>query len=186
MKSDRSLGGKQAFDCSLVCMKVRRRIRGGLIISALILGLAQSSVAQCDLQIVSAGPCLADGTPGTPAVGDDYGLRVVVNVVGTPTGPFRIQWTMANTTNSFDNITVGPGDGYWWYLVLPVYLDDKIPWSVTLDPDRVSGDTNLANNTASGTFTPTPPATAAELFDTRVVSGSETSILDYQPGERQH
>jgi len=154
----------------------------GLCLITLIPGLAQNAGAQCDLQIVSAGPCLADGTAGTPSVGDLYGLRVVVNVVGAPAGPFRIKWTLANVTNYFSNISVGPGNGYWWYLEWSLYLDGPIPWSVTLDPDGISGDTNLANNVASGTFTPVPPATAVDLYAARVVGGSETSILNYESG----
>ena len=138
--------------------------------------------APCDLQIVSAGPCLTDGSPGTPAVGDDYGLRVVINVTGTPTNSFRIKWTLANVTYYFDGINVGPGNGYWWYFEWSMPLDDRIPWSVTLDPDGTSGDTNLANNVASGVFTPVPPTNAAEFYDARTVSGSETSIVNYQPG----
>jgi transglutaminase-like putative cysteine protease len=141
----------------------------------------ESAQAGCDLQIVSAGPCLADSTSGVPNVGEAYGLKVTFNVIGTPLQPFRIKWTLANVTNYFDDINVGPGDGYWWYFVWWVNLDDPIPWSVTLDPDGVSGDTNL-NNTASGTFTPIPPTTMAELYAPRLMHGSETSILNFQPG----
>ena len=61
-------------------------------------------------------------------------------------------------------------------------LDDPIPWSVTLDPDGVSGDTNLINNTASGTFTPIPPSTAVELYSPRMMHGSESYSLSYQSG----
>jgi len=144
--------------------------------------LVQIANAQCDLQIVSAGPCLADGTPGVPNVGDYYGLRVTVNVVGTPAAPFRIRWTMANVTNYFDSISLGPGDGYWLYILNSLALDDPMPWTVTLDPDGVTGDTNTANNAASGTFTPNPPATAADFYAPRLMHGSETYEVGFQPG----
>ena len=145
---------------------------------------ASSSVrtSPCDLQITSAGPCLSDSTSGIPKVGDAYGLKITVNVKGTPTQPFRIKWTIANVTYYFNNITVGAGNGYWWYYVGWFGLDDPIPWSVTLDPDGVSGDTNLVNNTASGTFTPTPPTNAIELYSPRIFHGYEYYTLNFQPG----
>jgi len=161
-------------------MAIQRQAWLGWVIGLMPLAFT-TAAAPCDLQIVSAGPCLADGTYGTPAVGDDYYLKVVVNVVGTP-APFRIQFNFANVISYVDNISVGPGNGYWWYYGWRLPLDDAIPWSITLDPDGVSGDTNLANNAISGTFTPMPPADAAELYSPALVNGSETSIVYYQPG----
>jgi Transglutaminase-like superfamily len=182
VKPDRSQSGGEFVPGRFLPGKIRRCLWPGLVLLALVAGQVGIVCAQCDLQIASAGPCLTDGSPGTPAVGDTYGLRVVINVVGTPTNSFRIKWTMANVTYYFDNISVGPGNGYWWYFEWAMPLDDPVPWSVTLDPDDTSGDTNPANNTVSGTFTPVPPATAVELYAARTVGGSESSILDYQPG----
>jgi hypothetical protein len=153
-----------------------------LVLLLFVVNPGQDASAQCDLQIASASPCLADSTPGTPKVGDDYGLRVTVNVVGTPTQPFRIRWTLANVTNYFDNISLGPGSGYWWYILSSLALDDPIPWTVTLDPDGVTGDTNAANNTASGTFTPVPPVAPAEFYAPRLMHGSENYLVSFQPG----
>lgn len=146
------------------------------------LAFAYSASAACDLQIMSAGTCLADGTDGAPHVGDIYGIKVVVKIVGTPNQPFRIKWTLANVIYYYDNINVGAGDGWWWPFLWWMDLDDSIPWSVTLDPDGVSGDTNLVNNTASGTFTPIAPTTPVELYSSRVMHGMESYTLTYQPG----
>jgi transglutaminase-like putative cysteine protease len=88
---------------------------------------------------------------------------------------------MANVIYSFTNINVGPG-GYGWYFVWWVNLDDPVPWSVTLDPDGVSGNTNLVSNTANGTFTPIPPTNAVDLYAPRMMHGSETCILNFQAG----
>jgi hypothetical protein len=140
------------------------------------------TASPCDLQIVSAGPCLADCTSGTPQVGDDYGLNVTFNVLGIPKQPFRIKWTIANVTYYYDNINLGPGSGYSWCFTWGLNLDDQIPWSVTLDPDGVSGDTNMINNTASGTFTPIPPTNSVELYSPRLMHGAEASNLYFQPG----
>jgi len=161
----------------------RARRRAELVCAfALAVSLAPFARAQCDLQIVNAGPCLADGTPGIPSVGNDYGLRITVNVAGTPAQPFRIRWTLANVTNYFDDISLDPGDGYWFYFVYPLTLDDSVPWTVTLDPDGVSGDTNIANNTASGAFTPAPPAAPADFYASRLMHGSENYLVGFQPG----
>ena len=137
--------------------------------------------AACDIQIVTAGPCLADSSPGIPSVGSAYGLRITFNVIGTPAKPFRIKWTLANVTYYFDNINLGPGNGYWWWFYWWVNLDDPMPWSVTLDPDGVSGDTNLTNNTASGTLVPVPPTNTVELYATRLMHGLESYTLHFQP-----
>jgi len=164
------LQGGSAIDSTLYCDNLK--ITAGSVVTT----------SSCDLQIASAGPCLGDSTTGTPRVGDVYGLKVTINVKGPPRQPFRIKWTIANTTYYYNNITVGPGNGYWWPFTWWVALDDPIPWSVTLDPDGVSGDTNLINNTASGTFTPIPPTNAVELYDPRMMHGYEYYTLNFQPG----
>jgi transglutaminase-like putative cysteine protease len=142
------------------------------------------STSSCELQITGAGPWsnTDNGAPGPPQVGNVYELYVTFNVRGQPTNAFRIKWTMANVTNYFDNINVGPGTGYVWYFTWWVSLDDPIPWSVTLDPDNVTGNTNLVSNTASGTFTPVPPTNAVELYSSRMMHGWESNSLSFQPG----
>jgi len=156
-------------------------IRLSLLMAAII--LPPSVRAACDLQIVSAGPCLADGTPGTPNAGDTYSLRVTFSVVGTPTSPFRIKFILASNTWFTANFT-GAQAGYIYFgqFSQTGNLDDPIPWSITLDPDGVSGDTNLVNNIASGTFTPIPPSSAVELYAPRMMHGAVTSTLNFQAG----
>jgi transglutaminase-like putative cysteine protease len=156
--------------------------RLALATAMLFFCVAHLAFAGCDLQIASAGPCLADGTAGIPHVGDIYGIKVVVNVIGTPSQPFRIKWTLANVTYYYDNINIGQGNGWWWPFLWWMDLDEPIPWSVTLDPDGVSGDTNLVNNTVSGSFTPVPPTKPVELYSPRMMHGVESYTLIYQPG----
>lgn len=164
------LEGGSAIDSTLYCDNLK--ITAGSVITT----------SPCDLQITSAGPCLGNGVVGTPQVGNIYGLNVTFNVKGPPKQPFRIKWTIANVTYYYNNITVGPGSGYWWNFNWWVDLDDTMPWSITLDPDGVSGDTNLINNTASGTFTPIPPTNTVELYSPRMMHGSEYYTLNFQPG----
>jgi len=159
-------------------------IRHKLLCSWIIAGLlsiAQFGNASCNIQIVSAGPCLTDGTYGIPKVGDPYGLKIVFNVVGTPSQPFGVKWTMANWTNTTGNFVASSGYGKNPYTLPFLNLDDSIPWSVTLDPNGVSGNTNPVT-TIGGTFTPVPPATAVELYSPRLINGSQVCTLSNLPG----
>ena len=115
-------------------------------------------------------------------VGDIYGLRVTVAVQGTPAKPFRIKWTIANRTIYYDNIAIGPGSGYWWPMLIWMSLDGPIPWSVTLDPDNITGDTDLSNNTVSGVFEPVVPERAVELYAPRTLFGTLSSTETFRAG----
>jgi transglutaminase-like putative cysteine protease len=161
-------------------MKKYQHVLIRITVAALLLGVARFASAACDLQIVSAGPCLADGTAGNPNVGDVYAIKLVLNIKGTPSQPFNIVWTMANISYT-NTVTVGAGNGYSWHYNWDLDLDDGIPWSIQIDPSGVSGNTN-PTNTASGTLTPTPPITATDLFDPQVWNGSESYLLTFAPG----
>jgi len=164
-------------------VKTYRQVLNCLWVVAMLLNIEQFANAQCDIQIVSAGPCLLDSTYGIPHVGDDaYAVKAVVNVIGAPTHPFRFRMTLANNTNYSGYISLTNWYGAWWWYVVPMALDDPIPWSITFDPDGVSGDTNLVNNSASGTFTPIPPSTAVELYSPRLMQGGQICTLNFQPG----
>jgi transglutaminase-like putative cysteine protease len=151
-----------------------------LSLSLLVGVFGQSIWAQCDLGITSGGPCLVSGANGTPSVGDVYSLHVIFTVVGTPMNAFRIKFTLANATGYSAYISGQNGWTYAWQWSQTLPLDDAIPWSITLDPDGVSGDTDLANNVISGIFTPTPPSTVVELYSPRIMQGSVTSIASFQ------
>jgi hypothetical protein len=87
---------------------------------------------------------------------------------------------MANFTacSGYTNGQNGWTYGLEYSQMLP--LDDAIPWSVTLDPDGTSGDTNLVNNVTNGIFTPIPPSTTVELYSPRMMHGALTSIAKFQ------
>jgi transglutaminase-like putative cysteine protease len=153
-----------------------------LMLLVSVLAVPEFTQAACDLKIISAGPCFTNGTPGTPSVGDTYSLYVTFNVSGTPSNPFRLKFTLANATWYSGNITGQNGWTYGWQYSQTLDLDDAIPWSVTLDPDGVSGDINPVNNVTNGVFTPIPPAAEVELYSPRMMHGSETSIANFQAG----
>jgi hypothetical protein len=152
-----------------------------LTIAVIILSIAQCSSA-CDLQIISAGPCLANAAAGTPNVGDSYALKVTFRVVGTPTNHFRVKFELANTTWYTSYINGQSGGNYWYWYWNTLALDDAMPWRITLDPDGLSGDTQLANNTTNGMFTPTPPTNAVDIYAPRTMHGFQSSVFTFQPG----
>ncbi len=150
-------------------------------IFTLLLVPVPSSLASCSLKITKAAPCLANGAYGLPAIGATYGIRVTFNVTGTPSKPFSVRFTIANVTNTYSNLSLKAGNGYYFYDTAVMSLDDAIPWSVTLDPDHVSGNTN-PNTTVSGTFTPKPPATMVEAYSPATMQGSEARQISFQTG----
>ncbi len=148
----------------------------------MLFSVAQFTRASCDLHITSAGPCLADGTYATPTIGDQYySVKVSFKVTGTPTNPFRIKFTIANTTRYSGYLTLHDGWNWDTWLSWTLPLDDSIPWSVTLDPDGVSGNSNLVNSSTNGIFTPIPPSSDVELYSPRLMHGYESIYIDFQP-----
>ena len=165
----RELSVKTNHHCS-ICLTV-----------AMLLSVAQFVNASCNLQITSAGPCMSDYSDGIPHVGDDYAVKVSFHVSGTPTNSFRIKFTIANITSYSSYFSLNNGANWNWYFYWTLPLDDSMPWSVTLDPDGVSGNTNLVNSSTNGVFTPIPPSSAVELYSPRLMHGTESLILNLQP-----
>ncbi len=151
-----------------------------LIVFALV--LQPFAQAACDLRITSAGPCLTDGTPGATSVGDTYSLYATFTVNGTPSNAFRIEFTLANATWDSGYINGQNGWTYGWQYWQTLDLDDAMPWSVTLDPDGVSGNTNLLTSTTNGVFTPVPPAAEVDLYSPRMMHGSVINSVSFEPG----
>jgi hypothetical protein len=145
-----------------------------------VLSASKPAVASCDLRITGAGPCRPDGAAGNPLVGEPYALRVNVRVTGVPSAPFRIRWKIAANTHDFAAISVGEGD-FTWTFRRQVALDGPMPWSVSIDPEHVSGDTDWSNNAAAGKLTPTPPKAAMENYEPRIMRGWEEIAVRYAP-----
>ena len=151
------------------------------MIATLALLGASSARASCTLKIVKVTPCLASGAAGTPEIGTPYGIRVTFDVTGTPTHPFGIKFTIANVTHTFNGYNLRAGNGYYSYFVADLCLDDVIPYSVTLDPANVSGNTN-PNTTVSGSFSPTPPATIVQTYSPSTKNGAVSRTLTFSSG----
>jgi hypothetical protein len=127
----------------------------------------------CDLGIVAAGPCDPNSNFefSTPIVGEPYVFKVILSLKGKLANPFRIKWTVANRVVYYSNINITEGTGYWRWMSLRMPMDGPIPWSVTIDPDNITGDDNPTNNTVSGVFEPVYPSRAVEKYAARTLFG---------------
>jgi transglutaminase-like putative cysteine protease len=151
-----------------------------LLMAATMLLASRPAEASCFLKIVKVTPCLSTGAPGTPQFGTPYGVRVTFDVAGTPK-PFGIKFTMANVSHTFTGYDPKAANGYYSYCLWSLPLDDTIPYSVTLDPANVSGNTN-PNTTVTGTFSPAPPATIVQTYSPVTRHGAVSRTITFSSG----
>jgi transglutaminase-like putative cysteine protease len=151
-----------------------------LLSACALLLAARPAAASCVLTITKVTPCLSTGAPGTPQIGTTYGIRVNFNVAGTAK-PFGIKFTIANVTHTFNGYNLRAGNGYYSYCLANLCLDDAIPYSVTIDPANVSGNTN-PHTTVSGTFSPAPPATIVQSYSPVTRTGANSRTITFAPG----
>lgn len=144
--------------------------------------LAPVARAACDLKITSVYPVNSKGKPYHPKFGETYYLKVEWNVTGTPKAPYSILFKLAGETYKWTGLSAGPGSGFSGFTGFNLELDGGIPFSVTLDPDKTSGDSKTSNNVLKGTLTPTPPAKALEYFNPIIRTGSETCTVPWNQG----
>jgi transglutaminase-like putative cysteine protease len=162
---------------------MRLSIRFALLLAPLACLTASSrgALAQsgCDLKITRITTCDASGNPYQPVLGDaTYFVRVDWAVTGTPAKSYGVEFQIANQTWTRNNMPVSSGT-FWEYGGLSMPLDGEIPYSVTLDPGNVAGDTNRVNNVASGTFQPTPPQGLLEYYDPQILNGSHEAFVTF-------
>ena len=141
-----------------------------------------ATTSACQLQITSAGPCLGDGTSGTPSGGKHLWAQGHLQRQRPTQTAFPHQMDDGQCHLLLRQHQRWARNGYWWGFNWWLDLDDPIPWSVTLDPDGVSGNTNLVSNTTNGWFTPIPPTNAVELYSPRMMHGYEYYTLNFRPG----
>ena len=140
----------------------------------------------CSISIVKAFPCRlsSNNTPITnelPHVGEIYPLIVTFNVEGY-SQPFDIKCILGGETRTITiSNSLSSGNGYSGWAWFNGNLDGQIPWQITVDPNKTSGNTNTLSS-FSGTFSPIPPTTAVYTYNTNFVIASETNILSFQPG----
>ncbi|MCJ7795316.1 MAG: hypothetical protein MUQ56_00860, partial [Thermoleophilia bacterium] len=115
------------------------RLLTGLWVVVLAIGCISGAECACDIQVTSAEVVGADGTT-LPRVGETYVIRVEYVVHGTPSANFRIHFSLANTEGDYTDIQGADGGSYYWVWGVNCDLDGPIPWSVTVDPENLSGD----------------------------------------------
>ncbi|MBI3721843.1 MAG: transglutaminase domain-containing protein [Fimbriimonas ginsengisoli] len=137
--------------------------------------------AQCDLKIIAAYTCDGNGKAYTPKVGEAYFIRVNWTVTGTPAKSYKVRFAVANKKSDWSGLPTSSGS-YWGYWGWNLPLDGQIPFTITLDPGHVTGDTDTTNNVFNGKFTPVPPATPIEFYDPQTMDGSETFTVAWNNG----
>ncbi len=176
----RVFGAYSPWSGKVVAMSRRASVWLVLVVLAFI---PTRLLAQCDVAITKAGPCDSSGQlVNPPQVGAPYHLTVVAKVTGTPARPFRIKWTVGNQTVYTEDVSVSAGVGYTWVARFSMALDCELPWSVTLDPDNVSGDADTTNNTLTGSFTPRAPLTTVAYWGSTRVRGTISSTVAFLDG----
>jgi transglutaminase-like putative cysteine protease len=154
------------------------RLVGAMTIMALA---APAALAACSITINSVYTCNASGVACTPAVGQAYGLRATWTVTGTPKAKYDVSFTIANKTSVMTGLPAAAGT-YGGYFDWVIPLDDPIPYSLTVDSTNVTGNTNTAHKTVTGTFTPTPPSSAIVYSSPNTLSHTETFTVQWEPG----
>ncbi len=140
-------------------------MRRGIGVCFLVFGVVASAFPQCELKVARLTPCDANGNPAELKLGDAvYGVRVDWTVTGRANGPYNVKFSMADRNWVWKNVNaVVPGD-YYGYATFAMPLDGEIPFSVTLDCDKQSGNTNPRTAYASGHFSPLLGEKTIEFF----------------------
>lgn len=121
---------------------------------------------------VPAGGGATQVVPDTPHVGELYELGVTILQSGAIQAPYTVRVVMGGVKKDQQVAIGGPGlRKLYFQMKLP--LDDVVPWTVELDPDHVSGETespvsNLFNNHAAGSFKPIPPSVAIDSYSPKL------------------
>jgi transglutaminase-like putative cysteine protease len=167
-------------------MKPTRPLQSIFLQSSIGLGATLLTIsaanAACDLKVTSAYPVNSKGVAYNPKYGESYYIKVVWQVTGTPKAPYSILFQVAGQKYKWTGVNAGQGAGYSGLTGFALQLDGAIPFSVTLDPDHVSGDTKTADNVFKGTLTPTPPSKALEYFSPLAHTGTETCTVPWNIG----
>ena len=138
--------------------------------------------ADCDIQITSARVYGANPNE-LPHVGDPYTIRVDYVVRGWPASKFRVHFSIANQEGDYRDLTAKDGDSFTWIWTAISGFDGPLPWSVEVDPDGVTGDSDVSNNSYAGTFEPIYPEVGIEYYDPKVYDASQTFWVDFEPGQ---
>lgn len=145
-----------------------------------LLALTVPAVGQCNITITDVR-ATDPSQRREPRVGEPYRLVVTFDVDGVPRQPYRIKYLLANRSYTEWRVEPEEGQGFEYWCQLEMPLDGPIPWTVEVDPERLTGDVRLDDNRASGSFEPRYPQEAIAAYDRRLMEATQTATLRFRP-----
>lgn len=149
------------------------------IAAAAVLVLAPAALANCTIKITAATPVNEFNVATTPYVGQPaYGLRVDFTVTGRPKASYPIRFRLFNRSVSFTVPATRTGRlTYFGWFRLP--NDEDLPWSVEIDPDKVTGNTTPASASGRWTYLQLVPNTPFEFYHRQRMRAIQSFTIDW-------
>lgn len=144
----------------------------------LVAGLSTLAFPACDIKITSITSCDSRGATYFPKLGEaQYGLRINWTVTGTASTNYTVRFKIGDQQYDWTNVNAKAPGSYFGYRMMPTPLDGNIPVFAKVDVDGVTGDTNSANNSMSGTIIPAPISGTVEYYDFKFWNGFQRLML---------
>ncbi len=144
---------------------------GASAITFLMLTGVGAANAQCRIHVVSTAFCNSNGAACNPAANNPHvTLRVLWQVTGTPRAAYQVVLRVANQ-QLIERVPAAPGFCSA-SISADVPIPGAIPYSVTIDPGKVSGAAG-GPVTKTGTFTLKCPETGLSYYSARHYTGYE-------------
>ncbi|RYG27739.1 hypothetical protein EON81_29670, partial [bacterium] len=136
-----------------------------------------------DIQVYQVDTMTHRAAPGIPGVSDPFvGVRGMFRVVGPLNGQrVIVRVRCADQTAEWRDVAITQAGEYWWWGAFYCPIDGPVPIEVEVDAAGMSGDTNVANNRLSSTYTPIYPARALEFYGDKRMEILESRWARFAP-----
>jgi transglutaminase-like putative cysteine protease len=124
--------------------------------------------ADCDISFTDAEVNDKYFTSSIPKAGDWFLMKVGWKVAGIPSAPYVVRIKIGPVTQDM------PGEWLFSYRGFDLATSEPVNWSIEIDPDHVSGDSNRANNVVKGQYRPQLPKTPLEYYLPRAYKATQT------------